>query len=78
MAQCVFRNSPGLKKLQQVIWTAGFGAYAGELKATEWLSFDNGAGDTAVDVEITHAKFSPCFVDMGRRTRENTPGQRIG
>ena len=66
MAQCVFRNSPGFKKLEQIVRTAGFGADAGELQTAEGLSFDNGTGDAAVNVEITHAKLPSRFFDMRR------------
>ena len=70
MAQSVFRDCPRLEKLEQIVRTAGFGADAGELQAAKGLSFDNGTGDAAVDVEIAYAKITACFVDMGRRTGE--------
>ncbi len=70
MAQSVFRNCPRLEKLKQIIRTTGFGTDAGELKTAEGLSFDNGTGDAAVDVEIAYAKIAACFFDMSRRTGE--------
>ena len=66
MAQSVFGDGPRFKKLQQIIRAAGFGADARELQAAEWLPLDDRARDAAIDVKISHAKFLPGFLDMGR------------
>ena len=58
MTQRIFRNRARLEKLQEIIRTAGLEADAGKLKPAEGLSFDNGAGDPAIDVKIADAKLS--------------------
>ena len=62
----VFGDAAGEEEFVQVVGAAGLGADARELEAAEGLAVDQGAGDGAVDVEVSHTKLAFHPFDVGR------------
>jgi hypothetical protein len=76
-AESIFRNSPRLDELQQIIGATGFRADAGEHEPTEWLSVHQGAGDLAIDIEIADEELALNTRDIFRTARIQTSRQRV-
>jgi len=64
----VFSHDPRDNEVQQVIFSAGFGAAATHLKSAEWMAAYHGAGAGAIDVNISSYDFSLGSLDVRRAT----------
>src|ERR1700722_3031599 len=58
-AERVFRDVDGNQELQQVVGAACLRPDAREFVAAEWLAFDQGTRDAAVEVEVADLHFLP-------------------
>lgn len=73
----ILADGPGYHKLKKRVGPARGASPAGKPQPPERVAADPGAGDPPVNIEISDTECPLCFLDMGRRSRKNAPGQPV-